>query len=87
MIFDIPRSTGWLPREKILFGGCLVRSANARQLGNLQDAVVNEWDTTITKILNTYPEVETVVPGHGACGSKNLLHYTIDLVKAHTLEP
>jgi metallo-beta-lactamase class B len=87
LIFDIPRSTGWLPREKILFGGCLVRSANARQLGNLQDAVVDEWDTTITKILNTYPEVETVVPGHGAYGGIELLQHTINLVKAQTLKP
>jgi metallo-beta-lactamase class B len=76
----------WLPQEKILFGGCLVRAANADQLGNLRDAAVGEWDKTISRILKAYPEIETVIPGHGAYGGVELLEHTTDLVKKHKLD-
>ncbi|MGC9471891.1 MAG: subclass B1 metallo-beta-lactamase [Bacteroidales bacterium] len=75
--------TVWFPQRKILFGGCLIRSADAKGLGNLSDAVVEEWDTTLGKILKTYPDVRIVVPGHGACGGKELLTHTVDLVRRH----
>ena len=73
--------TVWLPEQKILFGGCLIKSANARGLGNLSDAVVNEWDVTVEKVQYAYPEVKTVVPGHGAFGDASLLSHTIQLVR------
>ncbi|HDR88874.1 MAG TPA: subclass B1 metallo-beta-lactamase [Bacteroidetes bacterium] len=75
--------TVWLPQRKILFGGCLIRSADARGLGNLSDAVVEEWDTTVGKILEAYPDVGVVVPGHGEWGGKELLTHTMELVRRH----
>lgn len=74
--------TVWLPREKILFGGCLVKSANSRNLGNLSDAVVDDWDTTVQQVKAKYPDVKIVVPGHGPLGGSELLNHTIDLVVA-----
>jgi len=71
----------YLPNKKLLFGGCLVKSGSSRVLGNTSDAVVNEWSQTINKILTTYPEVKTVVPGHGSSGDIRLLYHTIDLVE------
>ncbi|MBD3275244.1 MAG: subclass B1 metallo-beta-lactamase [Candidatus Marinimicrobia bacterium] len=75
--------TVWLPEQKILFGGCLVRSWNSQGLGNIGDAVVNEWDATITKVLQTYPKAEYVIPGHGDPGDRALLAHTLKLVTLH----
>lgn len=73
--------TVWIPGKKILFGGCLVKSMDARGLGNLSDAVVPAWDTTIAGILKKYPGIKTVIPGHGDFGGAELLVHTIELVE------
>lgn len=70
----------YFPDQKILFGGCLVKSANSTNLGNLKDAVVGEWKTTIQRIIDLYPTVKYVIPGHGDYGGIDLLYHTIDLV-------
>ncbi|WP_372647391.1 subclass B1 metallo-beta-lactamase [Draconibacterium sp.] len=72
--------TVWLPMEKILFGGCLIKSANSRNLGNLSDAVVNDWDTTVQQVKTKYPDAKIIIPGHGASGGSELLTHTINLV-------
>ena len=73
--------TVWIPSKKILFGGCLVKSSNSRDLGNLADAVVEDWDSTIKKIIINYPEIRTIVPGHGNVGGAELLTHTVQLVE------
>ncbi len=75
--------TVWLPEERILFGGCLVKSMESRGLGNLADAVVDKWDQTVDEVLKAYPEAEIVIPGHGRWGNKELLTHTINLVQRH----
>ncbi|WP_430813339.1 subclass B1 metallo-beta-lactamase [Carboxylicivirga sp. RSCT41] len=75
--------TVWLPEQKILFGGCLVKSVHSRSLGNLSDAVVDEWDVTVEKVQYAYPDLEVVVPGHGSVGDASLLSHTIALVRKH----
>ncbi len=73
--------TLWVPDEKILFGGCLIKSMDATRLGNLSDAVVPEWDKTVEKIMLAYPDLEWVIPGHGEEGGMELLTHTIELVR------
>ncbi|UBM59175.1 subclass B1 metallo-beta-lactamase [Marinilongibacter aquaticus] len=63
------------PKDRLLFGGCLVKTLNAGK-GYLGDADVKEWPLTIQKIENAYPEVDLVVPGHGDYGDKKLLVFT-----------
>lgn len=73
--------TVWIPGNKILFGGCLVKSIDSGGLGNLSDAVVADWDHTIKQILEKFPLICTVIPGHGDFGGPELLTHTIELVK------
>jgi predicted SnoaL-like aldol condensation-catalyzing enzyme len=73
--------TVWIPSKKILFGGCLIKARNSRGLGNLSDAVVEEWDLTIKNLLDEYSDIKTVIPGHGDIGGKELLFHTLELVK------
>jgi len=68
----------YISGEKVLFGGCLIKELNAKK-GYLGDANVNEWSNTVQKVKETYPDVKTIVPGHGKSGGKELLEYTIQL--------
>ncbi|OHX65825.1 subclass B1 metallo-beta-lactamase [Flammeovirga pacifica] len=68
----------YVPSDKILFGGCLVKSLNAGK-GNLEDADTLAWPITLAKVKDTYPTVKKVIPGHGAIGDTKLLDYTIEL--------
>jgi len=72
----------YIPDEKMIFGGCMIKSLNASK-GNLEDANIEEWSNTIQKIKDEYPNLKTVVPGHGAHGNTELLDYTIELFKAN----
>jgi len=66
----------WLPKEKILFGGCFVKSLHTRHLGYTGDAVISEWSNSIQKVINRYPDIKLVVPGHGKVGDTSLLTHT-----------
>lgn len=70
----------YLPSNKVLFGGCLIKALNAKK-GNLKDANENEWATSVEKIKKEYPNINIVVPGHGKEGNSKLLDYTIQLFK------
>lgn len=72
---------GYFPSEKVLFGGCLVKELNAGK-GNLEDASVADWPTTIQKVKTAFPKVKYVVPGHGKIGTVDLLDYTKQLFQA-----
>lgn len=72
----------YIPSEELLFGGCMVKSIGAKK-GNLADAHLGEWSNTIEKIKEQYPNLKTIVPGHGAQGSTKLLDYTIELFKTN----
>lgn len=70
----------WLPRQRVLFGGCLVKEFGAVNLGNTADADVGHWSASVAKLQTKYPDATIVVPGHGAWGDGRLLAHTIDLV-------
>lgn len=72
--------TVWLPYYNVLFGGCLVKSNYSQNLGNLSDAVLFEWDNTVERMMNEYPEVKFVIPGHGPYGGRELFEHTMYLV-------
>lgn len=66
---------GYFPKEKVLFGGCLIKELGASK-GFLGDANVNEWPATVAKVKKAFPRVKWVVPGHGDAGDASLLDYT-----------
>ena len=71
---------GYFPAEKVLFGGCLIKEIDATK-GYLGDANVTAWSETVQKVKKEYPDVKTVIPGHGDFGNGKLLDYTINLFK------
>jgi len=73
----------WLPKTKTLFGGCFIKSINSKNLGNTADASIESWPQSIENVLNQYPDIETVIPGHGKIGNKSLLLHTKKLTIAN----
>ena len=74
--------TVWIPAKRILFGGCLVKSYDSKNLGNTADAVISDWAETVSKLNETYKDAQIVIPGHGKIGGTELLMHTIELAAA-----
>jgi metallo-beta-lactamase class B len=75
--------TVWFPNQQVLFGGCLIRSMQTQNLGNIADAVVNVWADTVTEVIKNCQNVKVVIPGHGRWGGNELLFHTVELAKKH----
>ncbi|TCL76433.1 metallo-beta-lactamase class B [Hydrogenispora ethanolica] len=73
--------TVYLPRAKVLFGGCIVKSLASRDLGNVADGDAAQYPETLRKLMRKYPEARAVVPGHGAWGGPELLRHTLALAE------
>lgn len=70
----------WIPDQYILFGGCLIKAAQAKDLGNTTDADLELWPKTIEKVSQEFPQVRIVVPGHGDPSGKEALTRTLELL-------
>jgi len=77
----------WFPAPKILFGGGLVKSEAATDLGNTADADLTSWPRAVKAVLDRYPTAALVVPGHSAVGTTAALTHTIDLLTRPSPRP
>lgn len=72
----------YFPRPRVLFGGCLVKADTATTVGNVADADVREWPSSVERVRARFPAAATVVPGHGAIGGPRALAVTEALIRA-----
>lgn len=70
----------WIPSEKILFPGCMIKSMDAKDLGNISDGDLLAYPGTIDKLINKFPSAKIVIPGHGAIGGFELIRHTKELL-------
>lgn len=70
------------PRQRVLFGGCLVKADTATTVGNVADADVRQWPASVARVRARYPRARLVVPGHGAVGGASALRATEALIAA-----
>lgn len=68
----------YFPDEKVLFGGCLIKTLGASK-GYLGDANTKEWSKTVLAVKSKYNQAQVIIPGHGQVGDTELLDYTITL--------
>ncbi len=54
----------WFPKYKVLNGGCLIKGADAVNLGYTGEANVVEWPKTVHKLVAKHPTIKQVIPGH-----------------------
>jgi metallo-beta-lactamase class B len=69
----IDNIVAWIPADRVLFGGCLVKATTAEDLGNVADANVGAYPATLNRVITRYnPRV--VIPGHGTIAGDSLTH-------------
>lgn len=55
----------YFPAEKVLYGGCFLKSGTTTSLGNLADADTAAWPASLERVKAKFPNREFVIPGHG----------------------
>lgn len=71
----------WLPDQRVLFGGCLLRGYESRGLGNVADADLDAWAPTLRAVRERYADAQTVVSSHGDVGGPEILDHSLALVE------
>jgi len=73
----------WLPKSRILYGGCFLKSVKDDNLGNLSDANVAVWGQNAGKLKARFSRPSYIIVGHGYWRSLKAIDHTIELVKQY----
>ncbi|GAB3804615.1 BcII family subclass B1 metallo-beta-lactamase [Spirosoma humi] len=71
----------WFSQEKILYGGCLIKGADAENLGYLGDANEAEYETTLKRVREKCPHPKFILVSHHDWRNLNSLKNSIKLAK------
>ena len=71
----------WFDKEKILYGGCLIKGTDAENLGYLGDANVTEYYSTLKKVQHKCPNPKFIIISHSEWDNINSLKHSIKLAK------
>ena len=71
----------WFEKEKILYGGCLIKSVEDHDLGNLGDASVNDYATTVKNVERKCKRPRFVIPGHKDWSTTRSLKHTLKMAQ------
>ncbi len=71
----------WIPSEKILFAGCMLKSIDSYNLGNTKDGDLDAYPKTLLKVKEKFPDAAIVIPGHGDYGGTELIDHTLKLAQ------
>ncbi len=71
----------WFSKEKILYGGCLIKGAHAENLGYLGDANVVEYERTLKNVQKKCPDPKFIIVSHHDWNNINSLKHSVKLAK------
>ena len=71
----------WFDKEKILYGGCLIKGADAENLGYLGDANVTAYASTLKKVRKKCRNPKFIIISHSDWHNLNSLKHSIKLAK------
>lgn len=71
----------WLPTERVLFGGCFIKSYAAFGLGNIADANLKEWGNSVRRLQREFPDPRFIIPGHQEWDNTTSLEHTLKLLE------
>ena len=77
----------WFNKEKVLYGGCFIKSADAKDLGYLSDSDVGEWKKSIKKVQTKFKNPIYIIPGHEDWKNTQSLNHTLKLVEDYLAKP
>lgn len=70
----------FIKEQKVLFGGCMVKSLSSKNLGFTGDANLTEWPISMKVIQEKYKSAQIVIPHHGMWGDMTLIEHTTELL-------
>lgn len=73
----------WFNKEKVLYGGCFIKSAEAKDLGYLGDADVKAWEKSIKIVQTKFKSPKYIITGHDDWKVLTSLDHTLKLVQAY----
>ncbi|KFF05713.1 subclass B1 metallo-beta-lactamase [Flavobacterium reichenbachii] len=73
----------WFAKEKVLYGACFIKSAEAKDLGYLADSDVKEWEKSIKKVQAKFKSPKFIIPGHEDWVDTASLSHTLKLVQEY----
>jgi metallo-beta-lactamase class B len=73
----------WFGQEKVLYGGCFIKSVDTNSPGNLSDAHIDEWIISLQKVQAKYGKPNYIIPGHQDWTSKKALTHTLKILKKY----
>lgn len=71
----------WFKKEKILYGGCLIKGADDENLGYLGDANVTEYAATLKKVQQKCRKPNFIIIAHNDWKDTNSLKHSIKMAK------
>ncbi|MEP6676938.1 MAG: BlaB/IND/MUS family subclass B1 metallo-beta-lactamase [Ferruginibacter sp.] len=71
----------WFDKQKILYGGCLIKSTEADDLGNLGDANVTAYASSIENVQRKCKDPKYIIPGHDDWKNIQSLKHTLIMAR------
>lgn len=71
----------WFSQEKILYGGCLIKGVDAKNLGYLGDANTMAYETTLQNVRNKYRDPKYIIVSHSDWKNGRSLQHSIKMAK------
>lgn len=72
----------WFDRDRVLYGGCLVKSTEAIDLGNVKDGNPAAYAATIRRVQDKFPNPAYIIPGHQSWTGIQSLQRTLDMAQS-----
>ncbi|HQR91904.1 MAG: subclass B1 metallo-beta-lactamase [Bacteroidetes bacterium 24-39-8] len=69
----------WFNKEKILYGGCLIKGADAENLGYLGDGNTKAYETTLLNVQKKFADPKYIIVSHSDWNNINSLKHSIQM--------
>ena len=73
----------WFPKQKVLYGGCFYKSVADGDLGNLEDADVAKWKTSIERVRARFGQPKYLIVGHNSWTDLSADLHTLQMVNRY----
>jgi metallo-beta-lactamase class B len=74
----------WFSGERILYGGCLIKSTDDSTLGNTKDGNLQEYAASVQRVKKRFPKPKWVIPGHQSWKDRRSVEHTLKIAKKYS---
>jgi len=71
----------WFPQQKILYGGCFIKSTEAAGLGYIKEANLQAWPISLKNLQQKFQQPTFIIPGHDNFTNLNAINHTLRLLQ------